>query len=139
MPIDQAKLAKLQKLSSTRKVGGTRRKQTKKVGEPVVDAKLSEHLLKLDAVPLQGIEEANLFFENGNVLNFQPVEKVECAADYNVSMIHGKPSTKKLDDILQEVVPQLGPEAYFALNQLDVKIKEFEEEKKNNNKKVTEL
>ena len=65
MPIDQEKLAKLQKLSIKNKVGGTRRKQTKKSGSSANankdDTKLQAQLAKLHAVTIDNVAEANFF------------------------------------------------------------------------------
>ena len=56
MPIDQEKLAKLQKLSANNKVGGTRRKLTKKTGSASGankdDTQLQAQLAKLRAVTI---------------------------------------------------------------------------------------
>lgn len=130
MPIDHAKLAKLQKLSSANKVGGTRRKQTKKTHLFPDEPKLMNQMHKMGGVTISDIAEANFFQEDGNVLHFDKLEKFEVAPKYNVSAIYGKGELKRLDDMFQDVLPQLGSEAYFALSQLDAKIKEFEEAKK---------
>lgn len=130
MPINQAKLAKLQKLSTSNKVGGTRRKQIKKIHLFHDEPKLSNQMHKMGGVTISDIAEANFFQEDGNVLRFDKVEKFEFAPRYNVSAIYGEGKIRHLDDMFQEVLPQLGPEAYHALAQLDAKIKEFEEAKK---------
>ncbi|CAL9738213.1 nascent polypeptide-associated complex subunit beta-1 [Monosporozyma servazzii] len=130
MPIDQAKLAKLQKLSATGKVGGTRRKQIKKPTVFADEPKLMSEMSKLGAVTIDDIAEANFFQEDGNVLHFDNVKKFEHAPNYNVSVVLGKGVLKPLDGMFQEVLPQLGPEAYYALSQLDEKVKEFEDAKK---------
>ncbi|CAL9732720.1 nascent polypeptide-associated complex subunit beta-1 [Monosporozyma unispora] len=130
MPIDPAKLAKLQKLSATGKVGGTRRKQVKKPHVFADEPKLLNEMTKFGAVTIDDVVEANFFQEDGNVLHFDKVKKFEYAPKYNVSAVFGKGVLKPLDDMFQEVLPQLGPEAYYALSQLDEKVKEFEDAKK---------
>lgn len=129
MPIDPVKLAKLQN-SKLSKVGGTRRKNLKAKNNNTIksfETKLSTQLAKFDSVEINDIVEANFFQEDGNILHFEPVDKLVMAPNYNLTALVGGTSLKKLDDVLNEVLPQLGPEAYDALSQLDEKIKEFEE------------
>nr|AAB24290.1 Egd1p [Saccharomyces cerevisiae]AAB63973.1 GAL4 DNA-binding enhancer protein [Saccharomyces cerevisiae] len=77
MPIDQEKLAKLQKLSANNKVGGTRRKLNKKAGSSAGankdDTKLQSQLAKLHAVTIDNVAEANFFKDDGKVMHFNKV------------------------------------------------------------------
>ena len=72
MPIDQEKLAKLQAASRTGGKGAPRRKAVKKPKGAVAggdDKKLQAALKKLNVEPVTGIEEVNMFKEDGNVLH----------------------------------------------------------------------
>ncbi|AET38255.1 Egd1p Ecym_2535 [Eremothecium cymbalariae DBVPG len=121
MPIDQEKLAKLQKLSANNKVGGTRRKLAKKAGSSGSsskdDTKLQSQLSKLKAVTIDHVEEANFFKEDGNVLHFNKVG-VQVAPQHNTSVFYGIPQEKSLQDLFPGIIPQLGAESINALTQM---------------------
>ncbi|SCV02708.1 LAMI_0H02190g1_1 [Lachancea mirantina] len=121
MPIDQEKLAKLQKLSATNKVGGTRRKFTKKTGSVAGsnkdDTKLQAQLAKLHAVTMDNVEEANFFKDDGKVLHFNRVG-VQTAPQHNTSVFYGLPQEKSLNELFPNIIPQLGAESINALTQL---------------------
>lgn len=134
MPIDQEKLAKLQALGNKNKVGGARRKvASKNAGSSSTvardDSKLYSSVAKLHGVTVDDVAEANFFHEDGTVMHFNRVG-LQIAQDYNTSIVYGIPQKKKLDDMFPQVLPQLGAEAFEALSQLDAKVKEFEEKKK---------
>lgn len=72
MPVDQEKLAKLQAASRTGGKGAPRRKIVKKPKGAVAggdDKKLQAALKKLNVEPVTGIEEVNMFKDDGNVLH----------------------------------------------------------------------
>ncbi|CCF59561.1 hypothetical protein KAFR_0H01510 [Kazachstania africana CBS 2517] len=132
MPIDQEKLAKLQKLSNTNKVGGTRRKTAKKTNSSSAaaakdDTKLLSQLAKFKAVTLDNIAEANFFKEDGTVTHFDRVG-VQMSQEYNLTAVYGIAQEKKLDEMFPGIIPQLGAEAYMALNQLNEAFKMAEKE-----------
>ncbi|AMD22570.1 HHL200Wp [Eremothecium sinecaudum] len=121
MPIDQEKLAKLQKLSANNKVGGTRRKLAKKStggnNSNKDDTKLQSQLAKLKAVTIDNVEEANFFKEDGNVLHFNKVG-VQVAPQHNTSVFYGIPQEKSLQEMFPGIIPQMGSESIEALTQL---------------------
>lgn len=121
MPVDQEKLAKLQKLSAANKVGGTRRKFAKKSGSSAGsnkdDTKLQAQLAKLRAVTIDQVEEANFFKEDGKVLHFNRVG-VQTAPQHNTSVFYGIPQEKSLNELFPAIIPQLGEESINALTQL---------------------
>lgn len=121
MPIDQEKLAKLQKLSANNKVGGTRRKQPKKTGSGANgnkdDTKLQAQLAKMRAVTVDNVAEANFFKEDGNVMHFNKVG-VQVAPQHNTSVFYGLPQEKSLQELFPGIISQLGAEAVQALSQL---------------------
>lgn len=72
MVVDQEKLAKLQAAARTGGKGAPRRKIVKKPKGAVAggeDTKLQGALKKLAVQPITGIEEVNMFKEDGNVLH----------------------------------------------------------------------
>ncbi|SMN20927.1 similar to Saccharomyces cerevisiae YDR252W BTT1 Beta3 subunit of the heterotrimeric nascent polypeptide-associated complex [Maudiozyma saulgeensis] len=127
MPIDQEKLAKLQKLSANNKVGGTRRKFTKKAGSgsgsQKDDTKLQAQLAKLHAVTIDNVAEANFFKEDGNVLHFNKVG-VQNAPQHNTSVFYGLPQEKGLQELFPGIISQMGPESIQALTQLAAQLQQ---------------
>ena len=71
------------------------------------DAKLSAALKKLGATNIPGIEEVNLFKEDGKVIHFVN-PKVQAAIAANTYIISGPSETKPLQDLLPSIVSQLG-------------------------------
>ena len=129
MPIDQEKLAKLQKLSANNKVGGTRRKLNKKAGSSAGankdDTKLQSQLAKLHAVTIDNVAEANFFKDDVKVMHFNKVG-VQVAAQHNTSVFYGLPQEKNLQDLFPGIISQLGPEAIQALSQLAAQMEKHE-------------
>ena len=129
MPIDQEKLAKLQKLSANNKVGGTRRKLIKKsTGGNKDDSKLQAQLAKYRAVTIDNVVEANFFKEDGNVMHFNKVG-VQVASQYNTSVFYGMPQEKSLQELFPGIISQLGSDAISALTQLASQLQVSEEAK----------
>lgn len=117
MPIDQEKLAKLQKQGNS-KVGGVRRKTTKKNSKPIADdSKLQATLQKLNVQTLEGVEEANFFKEDGKVLHFNRVG-VQTAPQHNTYGFYGIPQEKAITDLIPGIIPQLGAENLDILSKL---------------------
>ena len=133
MPIDQEKLAKLQKLSANNKVGGTRRKLTKKSGSSSNahkdDTKLQAQLAKLRAVTMDDVAEANFFKTDGNVLHFNKVG-VQVAPQHHTSVFYGIPQEKGLNELLPGIIPQLGQESLQVLSQLVSQLQQQQEAQK---------
>jgi nascent polypeptide-associated complex subunit beta len=90
---------------------GTVRRKKKAVtrSSPQNDAKLSAALKKLGATNIPGIEEVNLFKEDGKVIHFVN-PKVQAAIAANTYIISGPSETKPLQDLLPSIVSQLGME-----------------------------
>ncbi|KAJ4111523.1 Nascent polypeptide-associated complex subunit beta [Fusarium oxysporum] len=96
MPIDQEKLAKLQKLSANNKVGGS------SAGANKDDTKLQSQLAKLHAVTIDNVAEANFFKDDGKVMHFNKVG-VQVAAQHNTSVFYGLPQEKNLQDLFPAI------------------------------------
>ncbi|PWN17760.1 NAC-domain-containing protein [Microstroma glucosiphilum] len=120
MPLDQAKLAKLQALSANNRTGGKgtpRRKVQAKKGTVGEDKKLQAALKKLNVQPVSGIEEVNMFREDGNVLHFkQP--KVHGVGASNTYAVYGAGADKELTDLVPGILSQLGPDSLASLRKL---------------------
>ena len=71
------------------------------------DAKLAAALKKLGATNIPGIEEVNLFREDGKVIHFVN-PKVQASIAANTYIISGPSETKPLQDLLPSIVSQLG-------------------------------
>lgn len=115
MPIDQEKLAKLQK-AGPRKVGGARVK-AKKVKSEADDVKLMETLGKLKATKVENVQEANFFKEDGKVLHF-PRVGVQAASASNTFAFTGYPQEKEITQLIPNILPHLGSENLEVLRKL---------------------
>lgn len=71
------------------------------------DAKLGTTLKKLGATNIPGIEEVNLFKQDGNVIHFVN-PKVQASIAANTYIISGPSETKPLQELLPSIVSQLG-------------------------------
>uniref|UniRef100_A0A7S2GUL5 Nascent polypeptide-associated complex subunit beta n=1 Tax=Helicotheca tamesis TaxID=374047 RepID=A0A7S2GUL5_9STRA len=71
------------------------------------DVKLSAALKKLGATTIPGIEEVNLFKEDGKVIHFVN-PKVQASIAANTYAISGPSEQKPLQDLLPSIVSQLG-------------------------------
>ncbi|KAJ3074526.1 Nascent polypeptide-associated complex subunit beta [Podochytrium sp. JEL0797] len=114
------KLAKLQAQSASR-IGGKgtpRRKVTKPVKTAGSDGKkLEAALKKLNAQSLPGIEEINMFKEDGSVLHFV-APKVSASVENNTIVISGAPTKKDLTELVPGILPQLGADSLNQLRQM---------------------
>lgn len=130
MPVDQEKLAKLQAASRTGGKGAPRRKIVKKPKGAVAggdDKKLQAALKKLNVEPVTGIEEVNMFKEDGNVLHianpkgklfFCVADAVHGAITSNTLAVYGHAQDKELTQLVPGILNQLGPESLASLRKL---------------------
>ncbi|WFD22908.1 Nascent polypeptide-associated complex subunit beta [Malassezia equina] len=120
MVVDQEKLAKLQAAARTGGKGAPRRKVVKKPKGAVAggeDTKLQGALKKLAVQPMTGIEEVNMFKEDGNVLHIAN-PKVHGAVASNTLAVYGKAQDKELTELVPGILSQLGPESLASLRKL---------------------
>jgi len=124
---NQEKLDKL-KAASASIVAGDRGKGVPRRKKKVVhksaatdDKKLQSTLKKLAANAIPGIDEVNMFKDNGEVIHFVN-PKVQASLSSNIFAISGNAETKKMTDMLPQLMQQLGglggAENMFNLNQL---------------------
>jgi nascent polypeptide-associated complex subunit beta len=81
------------------------------------DAKLGTTLKKLGATNIPGIEEVNLFKEDGKVIHFTN-PKVQASIAANTYIISGNSETKPLQELLPSIVSQLGMENLSQLQNM---------------------
>jgi len=109
MPLDQAKLAKLQAKSGAQKVAGMRRKKKVTQSKTVSDDKRIQSTLKrFQSTNLQGIDEVNMFKDDGDVIHFKNPQVTASPAS-NTFTVSGQNDVKKMTDI-PGVLNQLGLE-----------------------------
>ena len=81
------------------------------------DKKLQGTLKKMGCNPIPGIEEVNMFLEDGNVIHFiNP--KMQASMPSNVFVVSGHNETKPLQDLLPGIATQLGAENLLALKKI---------------------
>lgn len=109
--VDQEKLAKLQRMAANVRTGGKgsvrRKKKAVHKAAPTDDKRLQTTLKRLQLHQLPGIEEVNIFKDNGQVINFQN-PKVQAQIAANTYVISGPAATKPLQEMLPSIVNQLG-------------------------------
>ncbi|KAI5809878.1 nascent polypeptide-associated complex subunit beta [Peziza echinospora] len=117
--MDAAKLAKLQQSVRIGIGKGTPRRKVKKVNKSSQndDKKLQTALKKLNVQPIQGIEEVNMFKEDGNVIHFS-APKVHAAVPSNTFAIYGHGEEKELTELVPGILNQLGPDSLASLRKL---------------------
>ena len=106
----RARLA--EKFGSQTRTGGKgsmrRKKKVVHKASSADDKKLRSSMKKLGSQPLPGIEEANMFMENNNVLHFTNPE-VQANIRDNLIVISGNGEVKGIQDLMPGILPQLGP------------------------------
>ena len=130
--VNNDKLAKLQ--AQALSASGPRRK-VKKAHKTVGgdDKKLQASLKKLNAQNVPGIEEINMFQEDGNVIHFKvPKGKalqakeiinlmrfvVQAAINANTFAITGEGEEKELTELVPGILSQLGPDSLASLRKI---------------------
>jgi len=112
---------KLAKLQANVRIGGkgTARRKKKIVHKAsnTDDKKLQSQLKKLSINPIPGIEEVNMFRDDGSVIHFTN-PKVQASPQANTFAISGQAETKQVSEMLPSIVNQLGPEGFASLRKL---------------------
>ncbi|KAJ6588766.1 NAC domain-containing protein [Mycena capillaripes] len=122
MPFDPEKLAKFKEQQAAARIGGkgtVRRKVVRKTKASTAqdDKKLQGALKKLNVQPIAGVEEVNMFREDGNVLHFT-APKVHAAISANTFAIYGTGQVKELTELVPGILNQLGPDSLASLRKL---------------------
>merc|ERR1712170_333534 len=116
--MNQEKLAKLQAQVRIGGKGSARRK--KKVVQRTAtadDKKLQFSLKKLGVNNISGIEEVNMFTNQGTVIHFNN-PKVQASLAANTFTITGHAETKQLTEMLPGILNQLGADSLTSLRRL---------------------
>ncbi|XP_065905868.1 transcription factor BTF3 homolog 4-like isoform X2 [Dysidea avara] len=120
MPVNPAKLQKLQEKQGQVRIGGkgTARRKKKVVHKTATDdKKLQSTLKKLAVNSIPGIEEVNMFKDDGNVLHFSN-PKVQASLQANTFAISGNCEDKPMTEMLPGILTQLGAESLTGLRKL---------------------
>merc|ERR1711887_439031 len=115
MPMNKEKLAALQAKGPVTKVGGMRRKKkvVQKAGNVSDDKRIQQTLKKFACSNLPGIDEVNMFKEDGTVIHFKN-PKVTASPTSNTFTVSGHNELKKITEI-PGVLNQLGMEGLQGL------------------------
>ncbi|XP_062068224.1 LOW QUALITY PROTEIN: transcription factor BTF3 [Lepus europaeus] len=112
---------KLAKLQAQVRIGGkgTARRKKKVVHRTATadDKKLQFSLKKLGVNNISGIEEVNMFTNQGTVIHFNN-PKVQASLAANTFTITGHAETKQLTEMLPSILNQLGADSLTSLRRL---------------------
>merc|ERR1719262_1569330 len=98
--------------------GTARRKKRAKHQTTAADDKaLQAQLKRLGVNNIPGIEEVNMFKEDGNVLHFSS-PKVQASIAANTYVISGHAENKQLQELLPGIINQLGPDNLMKLKRI---------------------
>eukprot|EP00747_Dinoflagellata_sp_TGD_P163420 gnl/TRDRNA2_/TRDRNA2_182072_c0_seq1.p1 gnl/TRDRNA2_/TRDRNA2_182072_c0~~gnl/TRDRNA2_/TRDRNA2_182072_c0_seq1.p1 ORF type:complete len:158 (-),score=53.47 gnl/TRDRNA2_/TRDRNA2_182072_c0_seq1:96-569(-) len=117
----QAARAKLTAKFDAVRTGGKgtarRKKLTKHQSHGADDKQLQAQLKRLGVNSIPGIEEVNMFCEDGSVLHFS-APKVQASISANTYIISGHADNKKLEELLPGIINQLGPDNLMNLKRI---------------------
>jgi len=114
----RAKLAERFNAVRTGGKGTARRtKLSKHVNNGADDKQLQAQLKRLGVNNIPGIEEVNMFKEDGEVLHFAS-PKVQASVGANTYVIIGHAENKKLEELLPGVINQIGAENLMSLKRI---------------------
>ncbi|KAG6423342.1 hypothetical protein SASPL_113736 [Salvia splendens] len=111
---------KLMKMAGSVRTGGkgTMRRKKKAVHKTTTtdDKRLQTTLKRIGVNAIPGIEEVNIFKEDVVIQFVNP--KVQASVAANTWVVSGTPQNKKLQDILPQIIHQLGPDNLENLKKL---------------------
>mmetsp|Transcript_69032 Transcript_69032/g.135525 ORF Transcript_69032/g.135525 Transcript_69032/m.135525 type:complete len:159 (+) Transcript_69032:109-585(+) len=81
------------------------------------DKQLQAQLKRLGVNAIPGIEEVNMFKEDGSVIHFS-APKVQASVAANTYVISGHGESKRLEELLPGIINQLGPDNLANLKRL---------------------
>mmetsp|Transcript_91037 Transcript_91037/g.253466 ORF Transcript_91037/g.253466 Transcript_91037/m.253466 type:complete len:161 (+) Transcript_91037:63-545(+) len=109
--------AKFENVRTGGKGTARRTKVVKHQNHTADDKQLQAQLKRLGANAIPGIEEVNMFKEDGTVIHFS-APKVQAAVASNTFIISGHGETKKLEELLPGILNQLGPDNLMNLKRI---------------------
>ncbi|KAG6393422.1 hypothetical protein SASPL_147663 [Salvia splendens] len=111
---------KLMKMAGSVRTGGkgTMRRKKKSVHKTTTtdDKRLQSTLKRIGVNAIPAIEEVNIFKEDVVIQFVNP--KVQASISANTWVVSGTPQNKKLQDILPQIINQLGPDNLENLKKL---------------------
>merc|ERR1719160_1966502 len=114
----RAKLAARFKDSRTGGKGTQRRSKLKKHQSHAADDKqLQAQLKRMGINNIPGIEEVNMFQEDGSVIHFS-APKVRASVTANTYVVTGHAENKRLEELLPGIINQLGPDNLMNLKRI---------------------
>mmetsp|Transcript_91040 Transcript_91040/g.253473 ORF Transcript_91040/g.253473 Transcript_91040/m.253473 type:complete len:157 (+) Transcript_91040:63-533(+) len=109
--------AKFENVRTGGKGTARRTKVVKHQNHTADDKQLQAQLKRLGANAIPGIEEVNMFKEDGHVIHFS-APKVQASVGSNMFAISGHSDTKKLEELLPGILNQLGPDNLMSLKKV---------------------
>merc|ERR1712110_642791 len=98
--------------------GTARRTKLRKHASHAADEKqLQAQLKKLGVNNIPGIEEVNMFKDDGTVIHFA-TPKVQASVSANTYTITGHGENKRLEELLPGIINQLGPDNLMNLKRI---------------------
>mmetsp|Transcript_22101 Transcript_22101/g.51938 ORF Transcript_22101/g.51938 Transcript_22101/m.51938 type:complete len:158 (+) Transcript_22101:48-521(+) len=94
-----------------------RTKLTKHQSHGADDRQLQAQLKRLGVNNIPGIEEVNMFKDDGTVLHFTN-PKVQASVAGNTYVVAGPAESKRLEDLLPGIINQLGPDNLMNLKRI---------------------
>merc|ERR1711948_185474 len=104
----------------TRTGGKGTARRTKKVtnqSHGADEKQLQSQLKRLGVNNIPGIEEVNMFKEDGSVIHFA-APKVQASVASNTFVVSGHAENKKLEELLPGIINQLGPDNLMNLKRI---------------------
>ncbi|KAF9161860.1 Nascent polypeptide-associated complex subunit beta [Actinomortierella ambigua] len=112
------KLAKLQAANQNRSKGAPRRNvKSHRPASSGDDKKLQAAIEKTGATAMYGVDEVNMFKDDGTVLHFRNA-KVHAAAGSNTYIVYGRGEEKELTELVPNILSQLGSDSLASLRKL---------------------
>merc|ERR1712113_1377975 len=81
------------------------------------DKQLQAQLKRLGVNNIPGIEEVNMFKEDGTVIHFN-APKVQASVSSNTFVVSGHGENKRLEELLPGIINQLGPDNLMNLKRI---------------------
>merc|ERR1740127_402790 len=97
--------------------GTARRKKTQHKTSAADDKQLQAQLKRLQVNNIPGIEEVNMFKEDGSVIHFS-APKVQASIAANTYVVSGHAENKQLQELLPGIINQLGPDNLMNLRHI---------------------
>merc|ERR1712217_993087 len=81
------------------------------------EKQMQAQLKRLGVNNIPGIEEVNMFKEDGTVIHFAS-PKVQASVSSNTFVVSGHGETKRLEELLPGIINQLGPDNLMNLKRI---------------------